>query len=884
MIQKVIRLSDYPFLSKFVSDGKTIIAVDKKNYYVTLNQIKGKQLIYTHEYEADKNTDNRENIIELYFDTNDKSFLKLYNGTVGDKGSTGDIGDKGPTGDPYPGEQYYDPKQILKIINDDVTDDSTAVWSAYRGKIMESFLKSIAEIFISDDEYQLLFNEQVFIDMEFITENNNQTTALVHNDNKEHKTYIKYWTYEDNEEIVYYINIGTEIEPIYEEVTDFDLWNDLYLNDENNNTYYTRRLVVTSYDEITGEPLTSEYVYDPITKPVWIDLEFITDNEDDTTTLLYSVDGNNAEEIDKPVDTSEDDIEILYKPITSISVEGNKDITMGINSILTKTINIEPIDYVNAYIVIEYDDEYIKVFEDGRIMALNNPCPEGTVIKLYAKNAEDTEYDETISDELKIHVVVYISEITLDKYNFEGLSGDVFKFVNKDQLTELEENENNIIYYHINPINSTNKDIIWEVDEEFNDEPLVSINNDTQELTLLREGKVNIIGSTIDGSDIGIEFEMHVITPVSDIEVNESYDMLIGYTTTINVNVLPENATHKELSWRFKDEIYGEIGNRIIMNNDNQSARIFVNDNKPFTIIVSSLDNSPYENSTKEITINPIVPVLGITLEMNEFTINKGDTFKLNATIDNDPSMPPSNPELRWESSNPDIISVNQNGMITAVDGGTATITVYATDGSNVKAQCSVISVILITDIIINNNETIKYHLNNNYPPINTQIIPLNANITSLTWYTSDESIASIDNNGNMIMHKEGNIKVYAAANDDSGIIGSANVEITIPTQQMYIAIDNDNLNFNDENEGNKYYELNMNVDETYTPIIYVEPDNTSNQNLEYIIDSNYSSHSNVISIDDNGNIIALSQGYSTVFIKTTDNSGLSLKLIVNVL
>ena len=73
-----------------------------------------------------------------------------------------------------------------------------------------------------------------------------------------------------------------------------------------------------------------------------------------------------------------------------------------------------------------------------------------------------------------------------------------------------------------------------------------------------------------------------------------------------------------------------------------------------------------------------------------------------------------------------------------------------------------------------------------------------------------------------------------------------------------------------------------MNIDENFTIVSIVEPDNTSNQNLQYTILN--SEDNNIINIDNNGNITALSQGIATMFIKTTDGTELSKKLKVNVL
>ena len=49
-----------------------------------------------------------------------------------------------------------------------------------------------------------------------------------------------------------------------------------------------------------------------------------------------------------------------------------------------------------------------------------------------------------------------------------------------------------------------------------------------------------------------------------------------------------------------------------------------------------------------------------------------------------------TNHEVEWKSSNEQIATVSQTGMVKAVAVGTATITVTAKDGSGVSAKCKV--------------------------------------------------------------------------------------------------------------------------------------------------------------------------------------------------
>ena len=217
MITKVVKLSDLSILSKVLDYGKTIVASGRQNYAINVSQLKGDRIIHMSEVEASPADGERMNTIILDFDNNTRKYFNVWNGTDGDKGKPGIEGPEGDKGDSFSMNEVLNRADgVLTIANDDVTNDPTKVWSAYRGKVMEDFLKSIAEIIITDEEYQLLFNDQIFIDLEFTTKTDNKNVALLHNDNASHKTYVKYWTYEDEAGIDYYILVGDEYHNVNE--------------------------------------------------------------------------------------------------------------------------------------------------------------------------------------------------------------------------------------------------------------------------------------------------------------------------------------------------------------------------------------------------------------------------------------------------------------------------------------------------------------------------------------------------------------------------------------------------------------------------------------------------------------------------------------------
>lgn len=80
------------------------------------------------------------------------------------------------------------------------------------------------------------------------------------------------------------------------------------------------------------------------------------------------------------------------------------------------------------------------------------------------------------------------------------------------------------------------------------------------------------------------------------------------------------------------------------------------------------------------------VLVAEIHLNVSEVSIGVGETFQLTAEI---LPLNATDQLLRWESSNPECVTVDDNGLISAISEGTATITVKSADG-NSEASCLV--------------------------------------------------------------------------------------------------------------------------------------------------------------------------------------------------
>ncbi|MDR0301859.1 MAG: Ig-like domain-containing protein [Treponema sp.] len=129
----------------------------------------------------------------------------------------------------------------------------------------------------------------------------------------------------------------------------------------------------------------------------------------------------------------------------------------------------------------------------------------------------------------------------------------------------------------------------------------------------------------------------------------------------------------------------------------------------------------------------------GITLDQSSLTIKAGDTATLIETIT--PSDA-TNKSVNWFSSNNNVATVT-NGTVTGVVEGTAIIFVITVDGGK-TAACAVTVTIGVTGVSLNKN-TLTLFAGKAAALIET-ISPPNATDKSVTWSSSDISVATVTN------------------------------------------------------------------------------------------------------------------------------------------
>lgn len=176
-----------------------------------------------------------------------------------------------------------------------------------------------------------------------------------------------------------------------------------------------------------------------------------------------------------------------------------------------------------------------------------------------------------------------------------------------------------------------------------------------------------------------------------------------------------------------------------------------------------------------------------IVLNANALELRSTDEYDLVA------STSPQDSDIKWSSSNSDIITVDNNGHLKAIDEGIATIVakmlykgIEYTDICNIKITDP--AVVLASSYMIHVNETVDL-------PIETT--PVNAGIT---WKTSNPDIVDIDDNGKIEGISEGTATITATIlYNDTDYSADCVVTVGTLTREDEKAV-NDNPETNDGN------------------------------------------------------------------------------------
>ena len=246
------------------------------------------------------------------------------------------------------------------------------------------------------------------------------------------------------------------------------------------------------------------------------------------------------------------------------------------------------------------------------------------------------------------------------------------------------------------------------------------------------------------------------------------------------------------------------------------------------------------------------VPVTGITLDQPEITIEVlKDAKQLKATVE---PANATNKDVVFSSSNTNVAVVSNTGLVTAINNGTATITVTSKENPSIMAKClvKVGAPVLVTDVTVQPAE-LNLKTDGTYQ-LSVSVLPSNADERGVTFESSNTAVATVSASGLITAKGPGTATITVTAKDSSGKKATCTVTVTQPVKGVTVSPSS----------------VVIQKDNVQKLTASVVPENATNKKLIY-----KSSNETVAVVSNDGIITARSEGWATITVCSEENQAI---------
>ena len=340
----------------------------------------------------------------------------------------------------------------------------------------------------------------------------------------------------------------------------------------------------------------------------------------------------------------------------------------------------------------------------------------------------------------------------------------------------------------------------------------------------------------------------HHTVSITEVTLDKAdLDLIKGDSATLTATIVPTNTTQdKTITWSSSDPAVATV----------DSAGKVTAVEGGSAVITAKTSNG----KTAACDVSVSVPATKVSLSLPEAPVERGQTLKLIATLE----PADTTDKVMWATSDSDIATVDDDGIVTGVAAGKATITASAGDGS-VKAGCQVTTVVSISQLILSDAEhspvTDLSLIKGNEHQLTAQVLPEDTTEDkTVTWSSSDESVAKVDETGKVTAVEGGSAIITAQTGKHSA---QCAVTVTVPVTGI-------TLNKTD-------LMLARGTFEVLTPTI--APADATNKAVDWT-----SSDETVATVDNDGKVKAVSAGQAVITVKALDGGFTAhCKVTVNV-
>lgn len=370
---------------------------------------------------------------------------------------------------------------------------------------------------------------------------------------------------------------------------------------------------------------------------------------------------------------------------------------------------------------------------DITIASKDNPNVKKTCVVYVSKELDKSKVTAVINDK-NINVnwtkVAHASSYVLSRYNKStGIVNDIYE--GTDTAFEDKDLTSGKYVYTVKAI----------VDENAADANLYS--NSVSE-----ESEAVIIPESVTGIEVANDYQ-HM-------------GLFVGGSGKIRYSVIPSNATNTNVTFKSLNEKVAIVdANGVVTGVSEGNADIVI-----------TTEEGGFEAKCT-------VRVDGIDARGIERVGDKTVTMGLNQTRQLQVKITPSdttNKNVQWTSSNNSVATVDSNGVVISKNSGSTIIT--ATTHNGLKTEFFIEVETPVTNITLNSNE-INLNPGGTFK-LDATVNPSNASNKNIKWISANESIATVDQSGNVTADVAGTTYI-SAVSADGKVVATCTVNVSKP-------------------------------------------------------------------------------------------------------
>ena len=308
------------------------------------------------------------------------------------------------------------------------------------------------------------------------------------------------------------------------------------------------------------------------------------------------------------------------------------------------------------------------------------------------------------------------------------------------------------LHVSISPSNATDKNVLWASSKK----SVASVSGEGW-VVAIDEGN-STITATVGGKSATCQVTVTKgYVAVSSVTLSKTKLTLTeGESERLTAAVRPDDASEKSVTW-------SSSAPEIVLVEDGNVTGLKEG--------VATITATAGEKLAKcEVTVNKkVIQVSSVTLSTTSLALNKGESDVLVATVLPEDA---TDKTVTWSSSKTHVVSVDQNGLVHAVGGGSAVISANAGD---ITATCSVTVTVPVESITLSESTLTLEKWQT--ATLTATVYPNDATNKTVIWSSSNSSVAKMSGN-KVTALDEGDAIITASIGD---VAVSCQVTVTRP-------------------------------------------------------------------------------------------------------